>query len=832
MTEPSTLDRPQTQVDVELRMYHGGIIRAERMMEKAEQAGRAHQNPYAKEVFREYVLPLAEVIRTDLSQNRAGRRMAHAKLLEGLDPEAVAFIAVRAVLNGTLVPYRSAHHRAVAYAVGRNVHCELVLAQIEQHNPELYHTLARDMQRRLSKDERHRMTVFKMQAKKAGVEWTEWPTGARDQVGMYLLGLIEQLGMVWLTDDARASGMAKHKQVYKIVTLTPELLQRIDQVKSYLSITMPVYGPCIEPPIDWTTPTNGGFHTRELRRANPMIVHCSPSAKHLYREAQMPTFLAAANALQRTAWQVNEKVLDVVYALSASGFSSDEVVSADAPPKPVQPSWLDRGMTKEQIASRSEPEQQEFKRWKRAMSEWYTQRKLAGVRYGRFYAATRGAEMFRGYPSLFFVYFADSRGRLYPMTYGLNPQGSDLQKGLLRFAKGMPVETPEAVRWFHVQGANKWGFDKATLEDRHKWVVERQDLFLTFADDPVNNTGWRDAGDPIQFLAWCFEYAEWVRDTTGKFVSHLPISMDGSCNGLQNLSALLRDEVGGKATNLMANVIMEDIYRRVAEAATLRLKAAVFDGEDAEEKRSLAARWIEHGISRSVVKRSVMTTPYGVTQRTATDYVVEDYLKKGECKLFTPQEFFRAAQLLMSFVWPAIGDVVVKGREAMDWLKRGARAILKELPPDADPLIWWVSPSGFPASQAYFEAEIHRIATRLHGIEKVRVLTETDDPSVSKHTNGLAPNFVHSMDAAHLHRTTAAASLRGIDALAMIHDDYGTHAANAQALYEIIRAEFVRMYEECDPIADFKERYPMVPPTPSKGTLNIREVLESPYFFS
>lgn len=30
--------------------------------------------------------------------------------------------------------------------------------------------------------------------------------------------------------------------------------------------------------------------------------------------------------------------------------------------------------------------------------------------------------------------------------------------------------------------------------------------------------------------------------------------MDGSCNGLQNLSALFRDEIGGQATNLTANV--------------------------------------------------------------------------------------------------------------------------------------------------------------------------------------------------------------------------------------------------------------------------------------
>jgi DNA-directed RNA polymerase len=88
------------------------------------------------------------------------------------------------------------------------------------------------------------------------------------------------------------------------------------------------------------------------------------------------------------------------------------------------------------------------------------------------------------------------------------------------------------------------------------------------------------------------------------------------------------------------------------------------------------------------------------------------------------------------------------------------------------------------------------------------------------------------MDAAHLHLTTSQAAHRGIDALAMIHDDYGTHAANAQKLYEIIREQFVLMYETHDPIEEFAKLYPCVPETPKKGNLNLREVLDSKFFFS
>lgn len=218
----------------------------------------------------------------------------------------------------------------------------------------------------------------------------------------------------------------------------------------------------------------------------------------------------------------------------------------------------------------------------------------------------------------------------------------------------------------------------------------------------------------------------------------------------------------------------------------------------------------------------------------ATEYIVTDYLNDPAVQHpfgDTPKGKNQAARVLMKAMWPAIGDVVVKGREAMDWLKKGARAIIKGMGENVEPVIRWDTPSGFPAAQAYFEAKVHRIDTRLHGTVRIRVLSETDDADPVKHASGLAPNFVHSMDAAHLHLTTAAAAEHGLS-LAMIHDDYGTHAADAQKLYSIIRRQFVHMYAEHDPVKDLRERYPVLPEPPSRGGLDIHEVLKSDYFFS
>lgn len=208
------------------------------------------------------------------------------------------------------------------------------------------------------------------------------------------------------------------------------------------------------------------------------------------------------------------------------------------------------------------------------------------------------ATKFVEYDALHFVYFCDFRGRKYAMTTGVSPQGSDLQKALLHFAEGKPLHTQGAKDWFHITGANRYGYDKVDLQGRIDWVQEHREDILAAARDPVANGWWLKGSKPLQFLAWCFEYAEW-QVLGDSFLSHLSAGMDGSCNGLQNFSAMLRDEVGGKATNLVPMPKPQDIYGRVGEVTTTLLL------EVPPDPLEFSNRWLAHGINRSIVKRSV-----------------------------------------------------------------------------------------------------------------------------------------------------------------------------------------------------------------------------------
>ena len=804
-----------TQAELEIRMAEVGYAKTQASIAAAEARGAADQTPYAATVYRDYVQPLADLVQKAQATKGPASNAAHIALLRPIDPWAVAYLAVRVTMSMILAGHDKAGAtvRKLCSAIGKAVHSELYLAQFDELAPDLFFIISEDLGRRKAKSADHRVSTFKAQAAAKGMHFTEWGPGAKDQVGAWLLDQLVKLGMVVMELPKPGPGRRPPLGVY----LGAEVADMIENTKHNFSLIRPTYGPCVEPPKPWTAWDSGGWHTRALRRMLPYPVKASGPAREMLRNHDMPIVFACLNALQSVKWQVNTRVLNVVDQISHMR-NVGEIVLGEPEGKPTPPAWFDSIGDKE----RTPEQEQEFLDWKASMTSWYTKAKLQRTAKQRFAATLRAAREYMEYPALYFVYFCDSRGRVYPLAQGINPQGSDVQKGLLRFAEGKTVEQDtEGGNWFLYNGANLWGFDKATPQERVHWHTGVKDQILSFADDPIENQGWLDADNPVQFLAWAFEYAEFIR--TGRVCSHLPVALDGSCSGLQHFSAMLRDEVGGAAVNLTYSPKMNDIYRAVAEVAKQAMEKAEPD------EAGYRATWLEHGISRSVTKRSVMTTSYGVTKRSAIRYVMDDYLRVHD--FIRPREHYLAAAYLMDFVWPAISAVVIKGKQAMSWLDKAGKRIIKN-GDDTEGVITWVTPSGFLASQAYYDYEEHNVATKLYGHARIKVLVESKDPSSTQHSQGLSPNFIHSMDASHLHLVTAkmAELIPGVS-LAMIHDSFGTHAADTGKLYTVLRDEFVRMYEENDPLQDFADKYGLTTP-PAKGKLDLGQVRDSLYVFS
>ncbi len=797
------------QLELEQHMVDGGRAKVLGSLKRNEEAGAAHNNPYAAAVYRRFVQPLAEAISIYVGEVKRGVAASGKALMRQHDPMVLALVTVRTLLDTSMQQKKNAP-TAVARMIGQTVYGEALLEKFEDVEPDLYYTLVRDFERRMTKSERHKLTVFKMQAEKHGVLIPAWTPEDKLAVGNTLIYLAREIGLIEITETREG------KKTIRQYAMAPDIAGMLDHIKGFVAGIQPMSLPCVEPPIPWTDANTGGYHSQAMRRVAPCCIRGRPKVEDLTDVPDIP--LRALNALQSRPWRINQRVLETVDLVGAR-FDVGEVLAQAELPKPQSPEWLSEDLTKEQM---SPAQLAEFAAWKVDMREWYTTSKSRGVQWGRYYEAVRVARMFKD-KKFWFVYQYDYRGRAYANTRGVSPQGSDLQKALLMAAEGTPITDDASKFWFYAAGANRFGFDKAQLEERVRWTEERTEMILQIADDPITHRQWTEADSPFQFLAWCFEFAQYVREPS-TFLSHCALGQDGSCNGLQHFSAMLRDSVGGLATNLIPSSTQQDIYRLVSE------KTGELLASDIYPLSPFSQRWRQHALSRDLVKRSVMTLPYGSTRFSCADFIFTEYVSKHKAPEFDKTEYRQAARWLSVPVWDAIGEVVVKAREAMAWLQDASDQLIGQGVEE----IHWRSPSGFMVRQRYGKHEYIKVETRLSPSVRIRptLRLEKEEPCPRRHRNGIAPNFIHSCDAAHMHLLICAAEDSGLGHLAFIHDDYGTTPDGTETLHKLIRRTFVDMYEGCQPLTEFASQWGILEPLPEPGDLDLRVVLESRYFFA
>lgn len=798
----------QAQRELELTMVQIGKDYADKIYQEAEEKGRASSNPYATAVHRRFVEPLSKVLAHKYTHAEAKRGPTSqiVGLLRGLDPMVTAYVAVRSVMNH-LIAYPEEKGTRMAGILGSSVYAEALLRNFEDLKPALFHSLTRDFARKMTKSERHRVNVFKHEAKHHGIDLLEWGTVDRILVGTAILREMAEIGLLSVSSEP-----VKGKTINRY-DIHPNIRAMLENIKEFVSFTQPMKMPCVEKPMPWLTANDGGWHTEEMRRVSPT---CFTAESHV-PDGDVPNrILATLNSLQSTEWRINKKILTAIRNVSKH-FDVGEVLCQSEVPRPTKPMWLVEGMTKEDM---NEDERQEFRQWCKSVADWHTEKKTTATKWGRFYEAMRVANRMVEYDTIYFVWQMDYRGRMYAQSRGVSPQGSDLQKALLEFRKGRLIgKDANSIRWFKINGANRYGYDSAELDDRVKWVDEQERYLLDIARDPISHRDWTNADKPFQFLAWCFEFAAW-KAFPESARTNLAVGLDGSCNGLQHFSAMTRDEVGGAATNLMPGK-RQDIYGLVAMELTDIIRGM---------EGSLRDQWLQHGINRKLTKRPVMTLPYGSTRYSAADSISKEYLQAGLAPEISREDYSEAANWISFPLWDAIGKVVVRGQLAMSWLQRAARAIVEQ----GHDEITWRTPMGLKVRQRYTAQETMRLVSRLHGSVRVKLnvkLTQEDQVDGRRHLSGISPNFVHSMDGAHLQRVVELCEEAGIDALACIHDDYGTTCDQTEELYHIIRKAFVEMYTNHDPLQEFADRYELDGPD-IKGTLDINEVLVSEHFFS
>jgi DNA-directed RNA polymerase len=778
MATRQQLDR---QFHREIEARQEAVNRLRERTRTAEDRCYASSTVYGSSFLNSGLEAITKEIATKLShitRGWASDKAAAVMAIKDCDPAVLALITAKGILD--VLGQRKLEkptYAAVTYHIGNLVFDQILLDQFCAKHKDLFESAHSSIH--AHKGYSYRVQRYRAAMRKHGIQAARWPTSVKVLVGGWLMDRLAA-ATGWIT--TRVVRSSAHKS-QTLVVYQPEFLR----MKEALMERAEAFAACLWPmlcePNDWTQDSSGGYLTNELRRLTSLVRSSIPKKRCLLlRESRA---LAMLNRLQRVPYQINSRVLEIANFCMERRISVGKFRAEEPTPPPPKPEPWETAPDEEKLAYRRARTQIEDKNSALAQKNYRTAEAV-------FVANKYKQEVF------WIPWSFDFRGRCYPIPTSLSPQGTDFDKSLIYFQEEGPVNE----WWLAFQVATTYGLDKATMQDRIDWTRNNHDLIDLIASDPEGTVEeWSQAEEPWCFLAATLEYSQCVIHKT-KRTSGLPVSVDATCSGLQHLSALALDRTAAEMVNVVPTDKPSDGYAIVAEKA-----------------KEILPQHLHPLMNRKLTKRTVMTTPYGVTENSARDYIRQELkgveLERGELQAivkavyrFAVREVFAGPCASMTFIQKTAGTKIKEGSSTLEWF----------------------TPSGFHVIQEYRKNESQPVSTRLLGQRIQTWLNkewEERQIDLNKAKTAASPNLIHSLDASLLHLVFADCEYP----FTVIHDCVLGRSCDMDQMGKQIRDKFVEIYSQ--PVlqqwaeslgVEFDE-------TVMQNTLNINDVQESSYFF-
>ncbi len=799
------------QKELNSEMQTIGLGRFRQRNESAKNRDAELETAYGQRLMRASLPVFAKQVESWLLSLAGYKNSARYQLdVVELDAKLIAFVTVKGVLDSITKkkPLSSAAH-FVGARVEDECRCSFLLTNNEEKGSGILLGVKKRNGRAAKL--RHLRSSMKNEATKGLMDyWVSWSHRDKLNCGLNLVEILRT--STSLIEYVNLSNGKRKKRSTRFVTATKETLDWIEQYNEYKELIEPFWLPTVELPEPWENVFSGGYDTRGTSLPKLPFIKTSNMDYLRSIEGAIKEPMEATNLIQQTPWRVNERVLDVMKHCWGNSITVGDLPDREDEPLPPVPSDFENS-------------EQSSKAWKQAAAQVYDRRVSKISRRLLVSKLLYIADKLVG-NRFFYPSHVDFRGRVYNIPSFLGIQGPDMSRGLLHFSRSEKINNDEDAFWLGIQGANTFGNDKVTLEERFSWAKDYANTVDRIASDPLGNKEWMEADSPWQFLAWCFEWADYC--ATGRVKSRLPVNMDASNNGLQILSMLMRDEYGCHATNVTPTDTPSDIYGVVADRVIEKLRA--------DPSNPIAFDWLSFGIDRKLAKRPTMVWPYGGTfyscQAYVDDWFKDSIRKEGKISPFQDSVHYAATGYLSKHLWASINEVLIKPKECMKWLQDIAGKLAKE-----DKPVSWVTPTGFPVLQSYHNSTSQNVSSKINGeATHVKWYSDADSVSLRRQKQGISPNYVHSLDASALTRSVIAANMEGIYDFSMIHDSYGTHSNKCSTFGRVLRNSFSELFSEnllddfMMQVLDANPRLDILPP-PKFGNADISKVIDSKYFF-
>lgn len=803
-----------SQRTLDAEMLNGSRSRYLKKILDAKKRGMESTTQYGRRIISASVEAVANLIRESIEQSVSDGLVKTAgfaaMFLHDKDEKKLAAITCRGVLD---MVSANRTFTSVAISIGRMVSDEVIAENMKVMEKPSFNMWKQILDRNGFKTTPKRTgSILRKMATGYKLPISGWTQKERLIIGTFLIDcFIRATGLV----EIKNLFIAKRKtQLYLVPTR--QTAAWIADYNNWAEIMEPTYLPMVVKPMRWKSgEIYGGGYDIVGARKEPLVKSQNRKFLNSIMGVRMDEVVDAINKLQETAFKINKRVFSVMMDFwNAGQFVGDLVVYKEIP-----------------LPTRPNPDTTPIEDVKAYYREVATIHGINDSNRSRSLQASKVlyvADKLKDEERIYFPHQVDFRGRAYPIPPFLNPQGTDLAKSLLLFSNGKPIKNEKERDWLLIYGANLWGLDKKPFSERIDWVVKNSQMIHSIAKNPNEDRRWTEADSPWLFLAFCFEFAEFANRGFG-YVSHLPISLDATNNGLQILSLLTRDEVGAKYTNVTNGEKPEDIYAFVAEKTTDAL------GRIATET---ALCWKEFGINRKSVKKPVMTLAYGLSLYSCRKYIEDWYLDEirgGRQKAFPTKDINKKTQFLATEVWRAMDIPIGRAKKAMAYIQKLANTCSNNGVP-----FRWVSPSGMPCVQEYLCQKAKRVQLYLNGVFMIspKINIPTTKLNQRKQRSGASPNVIHSYDAACLHKSVNSATKFGVDSFMMIHDSYGVLAADVEKMLFCAKKSFIDVFS-IDQLRELRrqvaEQLPVgieLPEPPEYGNLDVQEMADSSYFMS
>lgn len=808
----------------------------------------------ASKIIKGCLTQVSQVIQRHLSSFEEKTDTQTRYYLRLLDADLLALITLNECFNSI---HRNSSLNGLVVRMGQAVETEVWAKALNEEDKKLFERLVL----RATKTHgsvKHRRKAIRATAAKEGYHPVSWGNTVRASIGGVLLSsVLEGCGAIFETylhypsSDLKASS--------RNIGLTEEgaeLLLNINAAQAWMS---PMFLPMLVEPKPWASFYTGAYLTKGLSSRVQLVRTRDEDHKALITKAidngTMAPCLEAINTIQETAWCINKPLLDLV-----EWVWTNNIPVPDFPPnkhieRPVLPPDWDT------------LDDDRRKGWRiQASQVALRNRGIDGDRVTVLQDLSV-AKSLADHPRFFLPHSLDFRGRVYPVP-AFNGQRADHIRALFQFSRGLPLGDDGAY-WLAVHTANCGDFggvSKRSLEDRFTWTIENEALIQAVAKDPKGTVDiWSKADKPFQFVAACIEYTGFLVHGEA-FVSHLPIALDGSNSGLQHYAASLRSPEGA-LVNLVPSDKPADLYQKVADGVAVAVAIDALGGDET------AANVQDNGISRKLVKRNSMTFSYSSGEYGFKQQQMEDLMRPLGLKVLSgllpnhpygEDGGFKAAGYIAKKVYGVITNLVKDAVSGMRFFQHCAAVLAHE-----SKGLSWVTPVGLPVHHRYTEWDSKHVRLFLHdksipvvqnlvdnganslstgnkgitaSIRQVQLTIRTKPSSrinKAKAKSAISPNVIHSLDASHLMLTVLKAKAAGLRDFSLIHDSFGTHAANTSDFFYMIREAFVEMYENYCPYetihkATYKtlDDKTKVPQVPQKGTLDVSSIYSSLYAFA